>query len=222
MLTKRVKMLIKILLIFIVVAFLLYKIADSMYYKYLFRNSDAEDKAITRVLSNKFNLDKVIKISRLSPPVMGGVMNYYVTFKDKSNNDCFIIMDLRMRKYLLIYENKIINQQKDSIIKQHEKLINQLLSSPYHKQVNGPDRSLNSIVVKKCNSNAEDFKSGEIVIAEILFKSQPLTPEQKKQSESNPFHDGIGLYFIDSKTEDYFVLDMVLINKVKGVKENEP
>lgn len=218
--TKRVKMFIEITLIFIVVAFLSYKIVDSMYYKYLFRNSIAEDKAITRVLSDKFNLSKVVKISRISPPVMGGVMNYYVTFKDKSDNDCLIIMDLRMKKYLLIYENIVINQQRDSIIKQHEKFINQLLRSLSDEQWYRLDKSLKSIVVKKCKSNAEGYKSGEIVIAEIFGKTSPLQPEQ--ENNSNEYKDVTTVKFFDSKTENCFSIDMDVINIVKGVKHNEP
>lgn len=152
-------------------------------------------------LEKNFSCKSIQKAKLTVPPILGGNFNYYATFKDKSDNDCFIIADSNMNKYILIYDNCIIEENKEVITTKYKDLINTLLNPVNLETSYTINSTLTNAKIKKVKSNLKMFKSGEI--GELDIDTKRIYKDEKDSDRIGSSHIHTVVIF-DTQTKQYY------------------
>jgi|GEM_PF-4806382 len=164
------------------------------------RNNDS----FQSYLEKNFGYTSMNEVRTLVPPILGGRFNYYVTCTDKLNNDCFIITDLDMKKYVLIYDNSIIETNKDKIISKYKELIDSRLNPEIISTEYTVKTTLTDAKIKKAKSNLDKFKNGEI--GELHFTTKYIYKDEKMGNLIGPTETN-SIVLFDTETNKSYEFD---------------
>jgi len=163
-----------------------------------------DDDSFRSYIKKNFGYTSMKEVRYLVPPILGGKFNYYVTFTDKSNNDCFIITDLGMNKYILIYDNSIIETNKDKISSKYKELIDRRLNPQIIGNEYTVKTTLTDAKIKKAKSNIDKFKNGEI--GELHFTTKYVYKDEKKGNLMGPT-ESHSIVLFDTETNKSYEFD---------------
>lgn len=159
---------------------------------------------IQSYIQENFEYKSIKSVNKTVPPILGGKFNYYVSFIDKSDNDCFIIVDTDFNKYIMIYDNLCIEENSKNLQDKYKDLIDAQLKL----QNSSPECSIKSeltdLMIKKAKSNLDMFKNGEI--GEMHIKEDYIYKDKKKGEVAGPSQVKTIVLF-DSETKQYYTID---------------
>ena len=93
----------------------------------------ATQKRYRDYIAKNFDCKTIKSVNETVPPILGGKFNYYVLFVDKSDNDCFLIINPNFEKYILIYNNLYIEHNSKKLQDKFKDLIQTKLNPPKFK-----------------------------------------------------------------------------------------
>lgn len=142
-----------------------------------------------------------------APPIIGGKQaNYYCSFKDKANNDCYLIADSQLKDYILIYENSVVDSDKEIITSKYKDLFDSILNPSNLPEFEYETKStLDSVKILKAKSNIGLFKDGNIGVMQIT--KHFIYKDEKLGKAVGPSKASIVILF-DTTTKKYYQYDV--------------
>lgn len=159
---------------------------------------------IQSYIQENFGYKAIKSVNKTVPPILGGKFNYYVSFIDKSDNDCFIIVDLDFKKYIMIYDNLCIEQNSKNLQDRFKDLIGTQLNPQNSSSEYSIKSNLTDLKIKKTKSNLETFKNSEI--GEMYIQKNYIYKDKKKGEAVGPTQVKTVVLF-DTETKQCFEFD---------------
>lgn len=128
-------------------------------------------------------------------------------FTDKSDNECFLIVDLNFDKYLLIYNNLVIKQNSKELQDKYKDLIQSKLNPVDTSSDYSIKCDLTDLNIKKCISNLDSYKNGEIGEMHILTNYIYKDKKDKEIGEAAGQSQYETIVLFDTETEQYCSFD---------------
>ncbi|EPR14432.1 hypothetical protein [Ruminiclostridium papyrosolvens] len=161
-------------------------------------------KDIHSYISKNFECKTIKSINETVPPILGGKFTYHVSFVDKSDNDCFLIINPDLNKYILIYNSLYIEHNSKELQDRFKDFIHDRLNPPNFSSEYIIKSDIIDLNIKKGKSNLDLFKNGKVGVLEIqddyIFmdkeKGKALGPSQVKNT-----------ILFDTDTKHYFEFD---------------
>ncbi len=166
--------------------------------------SNQQKKDIQIYIQDTFGYKEIKSVNKTVPPILGGNSNYYVSFIDKSDNDCFLIVDLNFDKYILIYNNLLIEQNSQELQDRFKDLIQSQLNTEDTSPEYAIKSDLTDLNIKKVKSNLDTFKNGEV--GEMHIQKDFIYKDKGKGDAVGPSQVKT-IVLIDTDTKQYFTFD---------------
>lgn len=162
---------------------------------------------IERTLKQNFDCLSVQSSVFDVPPIIGGRQaNYYCSFKDNANNDCYLIADSLVRDYILIYKNSAVESDKEIITSKYKDLFESILNPSNLPETDYITTSaLESTKILKAKSNIGMFKDGNIGVMQIT--KHFIYRDEKLGKAIGPSEVSIVVLF-DTTTKRYYQYDV--------------
>lgn len=155
-------------------------------------------------IAKNFGYKTIKSVNEKVPPILGGKFNYYVSFVDKFDNDCFLIMNPDFNKYILVYNNLYIEQNSKKLQDKYKDLIYDRLNPPNFSSEYMIKSELIGLNIKKVKSNLDLFKNGEV--GEMLIKDEYIYMDREKGKVLGPSQVKNTILF-DTDTKRYYEFD---------------
>ncbi|EGD49313.1 hypothetical protein Cpap_3745 [Ruminiclostridium papyrosolvens DSM 2782] len=171
---------------------------------FLVRCPQQPEKDIETYIAKNFECKTIKSVDGTVPPILGGKFNYYVSFVDKSNNDCFLIINPSLDKYILVYNNLYIEHNSKKLQDKYRDFIQSKLDPPNFSSEYMIKSSLVDLNVKKGKSNLDLFKKGEV--GEMLIQDEYIYMDREKGKMLGPTQVKNTILF-DTETKSYYEFD---------------
>ncbi|AEY67505.1 hypothetical protein [Clostridium sp. BNL1100] len=166
--------------------------------------SQQPKKDIESYIAKNFDCKTLKSVNETVPPILGGKFNYYVSFVDKSDNDCFLIINPNFEKYILIYNNLYIEHNSKKLQDKFKDLIQTKLNPPNLSSEYLIKSELIDLNIKKVKSNLDLFKNGEV--GEMHIQEDYIYNDKKKGKALGPSLVKNTILF-DTETKHYYEFD---------------
>lgn len=117
------------------------------------RYSSISTKELEDYLKENFELSSLKSSTRFGPPILSQ-SDFFVKYEDINNNDCFMIISKELKKYIIVYNNLVIDDNSDDLVEKSQGLLKKITGTS--------DLIAIDIKVKKCSSNVELFNDDKI------------------------------------------------------------
>ena len=162
------------------------------------------EKDIETYIAKNFECKTIKSVNGEVPPILGGKFNYYVSFVDKSDNDCFLIINPNLDKYILIYNNLYIEHNSKKLQDKFKDLIQTKLNPSNSSSEYMIKSSLIDLNIKKVKSNLDLFKNGEV--GQMFIKDEYIYINSKIGKALGPSQVKNTILF-DTETKHYYEFD---------------
>lgn len=162
------------------------------------------EKVIDAYIAKNFECKTIKSLNGAVPPILGGKFNYYVSFVDKSDNDCFLIMNPNLDKYILVYNNSYIEHNSKKLQDRFKDLVQTQLNPPNLSSEYFIKSELIDLNIKKVKSNLDLFKNGEV--GEMLIKDEYIYMDREKGKILGPSQVKNTILFY-TETKHYYEFD---------------
>ena len=162
------------------------------------------EKDIEAYIAKNFECKAVKCVDRKVPPILGGKFNYYVSFVDKSDNDCFLIINPNLDKYILIYNNLYIKHNSKKLQDKYKDFMHDRLNPPNFSSEYMIKSSLIDLNIKKVKSNLDLFKNGEV--GQMFIKYEYIYINSKIGKALGPSQVK-NIILFDTETKHYYEFD---------------
>ncbi len=166
--------------------------------------SQQPKKDIESYIAKNFECKTIKSVNETVPPILGGKFNYYVSYVDKSDNDCFLIMDPNLEKYILVYNNLYIEHDSKKLQDKFKDLIHTKLNPPNLSSEYLIKSELIDLNIKKVKSNLDLFKNGEV--GEMHIQEDYIYKDKEKGNALGPSQVKNTILF-DTETKHYYEFD---------------
>jgi hypothetical protein len=166
--------------------------------------SQQPKRDIKSYIENNFGFKTIKSVNETVPPILGGKFNYYVSFVDKSDNDCFLIINPDLNKYILVYNNLYIEENSMKLQDKFKNLIQTKLNPPNYSPEYIIKSELIDFNIKKVKSNLDLFRNGEV--GEMRIQEDYIYMDEQKGKALGP-SQVVNVILFDTETKHYYEFD---------------